>query len=103
MTLRRALALAGAALALALLAGRLLAGAYAEWAWFDALGMASVWRARLVALTSLRAGLFALAFAFAFVNLVAMRRSIVSLVLPRRLANLVIGEAGPGRLLTLAA
>lgn len=103
MTLRRALALAGAALALALLAGRLLTGAYAEWAWFDALGMASVWRARLVALGTLRAGLFAAAFVFAFVNLLAMRRSIVSLVLPRRLANLVIGEAVPGRHLTLAA
>lgn len=103
MTMRRALALAGAALALALLAGRLLAGAYAEWAWFDSLGMASVWRERLVALTTLRAGLFAVAFLFTFVNLLAMRRSIVSLVLPRRLANLVIGEAVPGRLLTLTA
>ncbi|MDP1889904.1 MAG: UPF0182 family protein [Gemmatimonadaceae bacterium] len=103
MTLRRALALAGAALALALLAGRLLAGAYADWAWFDALGMGSVWRARVVALTTLRAGLFAVAFVFSFVNLLAMRRSIVSLVLPRRLANLVIGEAVPGRLLTLTA
>lgn len=103
MTLRRALALSGAALALALLAGRLLAGAYADWAWFDALGMGSVWRARVVALTTLRAGLFAVAFVFTFVNLLAMRRSIVSLVLPRRLANLVIGEAVPGRLLTLTA
>src|SRR5512133_3062395 len=103
MTLRRALALAGAALAFALLAGRLLTGAYAEWAWFDALGMASVWRARVVALTTLRAALFAVAFAFTFVNLLVMRRSIVSLVLPRRLANLVIGEAVPSRLLTLTA
>jgi hypothetical protein len=103
MTLRRALALAGAALAVALLAGRPLTGAYAEWAWFDALGMASVWRERLVALATLRAGLFAVAFVFTFVNLLAMRRSIVSLILPRRLANLVIGEAVPGRLLTLTA
>ncbi len=103
MTVRRALALAGLALALALVAGRVVAGAYAEWAWFDALGASSVWRARFLALTTLRAGLFAVAFVFTFANLLAMRRSIVSLVLPRRVANLVIGEAVPGSALTLTA
>jgi uncharacterized membrane protein (UPF0182 family) len=103
MTMRRALALGGAALAVALVAGRLLAGAYAEWAWFDALDAGALWRAQVVALTTLRAGLFAVAFAFAFINLFAMRRSIVSLVLPRQVANLHIGEVVPGRALTATA
>lgn len=103
MTVRRGLALAGLALAAALVAGRVLAGLYADWAWFDALGASSLWRAQAVALVSLRAVLFAASFAFAFANLFAMRRSVVSLVLPRRVANLEIGEAVPGRALTGAA
>lgn len=100
MTLRRGLALAGVALAAALVAGRVLAGAYAEWAWYHALGAGSLWSARMEALTTLRLGLFAVAFVFAFANLLVMRRSIVSLVLPRQLGNLVIGEAVPGGTLT---
>jgi len=103
MTFRRALAVAGLALALALVAGRLVAGAYAEWAWYDALGAASLWRVRFASLALLRGGLFIIAFSFAFANLLAMRRSIVSLVLPRRLANLEIGEAVPGAALTVTA
>ncbi len=100
MTARGRLALAGVALATVLVAGRVLAGAYAEWAWFSALGAGSLWNAHFVALTALRLGLFAIAFAFAFANLLVMRRSIVSLVLPRQLGNLVIGEAVPGSTLT---
>jgi len=103
VTWRRALALAGATLAVALVAGRLLAGAYAEHAWYEALGAEALWRARVGTLTALRTGCFAVAFAFAFVNLLGMRRSIVSLVLPRRVANLHIGEVVPGRALTLTA
>ncbi|MBW7934249.1 MAG: UPF0182 family protein, partial [Gemmatimonadaceae bacterium] len=103
MTWRRALALLGAALAVALVVGRLAAGAYAEWAWYDALGASALWRARLGALVELRLGLFVTAFAFAFANLLGMRRSIVSLILPRRVANLHIGEVVPGRALTLTA
>jgi uncharacterized membrane protein (UPF0182 family) len=101
--MRRALALLGAALAVALVAGRLLAGSYAEWAWLDALGAGALYRARFAALTLLRGGFFVFAFVFAFANLLAMRRSIVSLVLPRRVANLHIGEVVPARALTLTA
>ncbi|MHB1311372.1 MAG: UPF0182 family protein [Gemmatimonadaceae bacterium] len=103
MTARRGLLLAGVALALALVAGRLLAGAYADWAWYRAMDAESLWTARLLALTVLRGGLFAVAFVFTFANLFAMRRSIVSLVLPRQLGNLEIGEAVPARALTGAA
>lgn len=100
MTARRGLALAGVALAAALVAGRVLAGVYAEWAWYNALGAGATWSARLEALTALRLGLFAVGFVFAFANLLVLRRSIVSLVLPRQLGNLVIGEAVPGSTLT---
>ena len=103
MTARRGLALAGAAVALLLVAGRVLAGAYVNWAWYGALGAGALWSVRLAALTALRGGLFIIAFGFAFANLLAMRRSIVTLVLPRRLGNLEIGEAVPGRALTAAA
>ncbi len=103
MTLRRALILAGASLAVALVVGRVLAGAYAEWAWYDALGAGALWRIRLLSLSALRLGLFAAAFTFTFANLLAMRRSIVSLVLPRQVANLHIGEVVPARALTAAA
>ena len=103
MTTRRALALAGATMAVALVAGRLLAGAYSEWAWFDALGAASLWRARFAAMMTWRLSLLAVAFVFSFANLLVMRRSIVSLVLPRQVANLHIGEVVPGRALTVTA
>ncbi|MDQ8154337.1 MAG: UPF0182 family protein [Gemmatimonadota bacterium] len=103
MTARRGLALAGAALALALVAGRIAAGAYAEWSWFAALGASALWKVRFASLVALKLGLFVAGFGFAFANLLAMRRSVVSLVLPRRVANLEIGEAVPGGLLTGAA
>ena len=45
---------------------------------------------------------FAVASLFTFVNLYAVRRSVVSLVLPRRIANVEIGEEVPGRYLLLA-
>jgi len=103
MTARRGLLLAGVALALALVAGRLLAGAYADWAWYGAMDAESLWAARVATLVTLRGGLFAVAFVFTFANLFAMRRSIVSLVLPRQLGNLEIGEAVPHGALTGAA
>ena len=51
---------------------------------------------------ALRSAPFLAASAFAFVNLYAVRQSVVSLVLPRRIANIEIGEEVPGRYLLLA-
>ncbi|MDA1080477.1 MAG: UPF0182 family protein [Gemmatimonadetes bacterium] len=79
--------------ALTLLAGRWLSGMYADWAWYTAHGAESVWRSALMHGTALRVGGFAAALVFAFLNFYALRRSIVSLVLPRRLGNIEIGEA----------
>lgn len=94
------LALAGAAILL--VAARVLAQVYVDYQWFDAVGGLSVWRARLQATTALRflSGLAAGLFVFA--NLYAVRHSVVSLILPRRVANLEIGEQVPGRYLMFA-
>lgn len=103
MTRRRTIALVGAAFAVVLVLGRLAASAYTDWAWHEALGAEGLWRARILVSTQLLAGLFLGGFAFAVVNLLAMRFSIVSMVLPRQVANLHIGEVVPGRKLTWTA
>jgi uncharacterized membrane protein (UPF0182 family) len=83
--------------ALALLAGRALAAAYADYLWFASLGASALWRERFWLTLLARGGSGVAAGAFVFVNLYAVRQSIVSLVLPRRLGNLEIGEEVPGR------
>src|SRR6185312_13269248 len=83
--------------------GRAVAGVYSDYLWYDALGATALWRARLGALTALRLGSGAVAALFAFINLYAVRQSVVSLVFPRRLGNLEIGEEVPGRYLIVAA
>jgi uncharacterized membrane protein (UPF0182 family) len=92
-----------AVVAAVVLLGRALAEAYADYLWYESVGAAALWRARLGAVALLRVGSGAAAAAFAFVNLYAVRRSVVSLVFPRRLANLEIGEEVPGRYLIIAA
>ena len=87
------------AAAVLLIVGRVLAGVYADYLWYDSLGAVSLWQARLAALTWLRLGSAAAAGLFAFANLLAVRRSVVSLVFPRRVGNLEIGEEVPGRYL----
>ena len=94
------LALAGAAVLL--LAARAVAQIYVDYEWFEAAGALEVWRARtwsalvMRLLSGLAAGLFV------FVNLYAVRHSIVSLDLPRKVANLEIRERVSGRYLMVA-
>jgi uncharacterized protein len=98
---RRWVLLALAAAALLLLAARAVAQVYVDYEWFEAAGALDVWQARTFTalvmrlLSGLAAGLFV------FVNLYAVRHSVVSLVLPRKVANLEIGEQVSGRYLTL--
>ena len=91
--------LALGAAAVLLIFGRVLAGVYTDYLWYDSLGAAALWRARLGALAVLRVSSALIASAFAFANFFAVRQSVVSLVFPRRLANLEIGEEVPGRYL----
>jgi hypothetical protein len=89
-----------AGIALLMLAGRLVAGVYADWTWYAAMGALPLYRSKLAHETALLGGTALAGFILAFANLYAVRSSIVSLVLPRRLGNLEIGEAVPGRRLT---
>src|SRR5687768_11987924 len=99
---RRWLIAAAVSVALLLLLGKALAGVYVDYRWFSALGADAVWWARVENLVILR-GLSALvATLFFFCNFYAVRHSVVSLVLPRRVANIEIGEEVPSRYLLLA-
>jgi uncharacterized membrane protein (UPF0182 family) len=102
VTKRRVVIGALVAAALVLSLGRWASEQYTDSLWFAALGAREVWRARFLDGMALRAGSFLLASAFVFVNLYAVRQSVVSLVLPRRIANIEIGEEVPSRYLLAA-
>jgi hypothetical protein len=103
MAARRRIALGVLTAAALLIAGRLVAGVYVDYGWYRAVGAGEVWRAQMANSLWLRTASAAVATLFVFANLYAVRHSVVSLVLPRRLANLEIGEEVPGRHLMLAA
>ena len=91
-----------AAAAAVLLVGRWVAGLYVDYLWYRELGATALWRAQTANTLLLRA-LFAIAGTlFLFINLYAVRQSVVSVILPRRVANLEIGEEVPGRFLLAA-
>lgn len=100
MTTRRWIFVTLAGVALLLIVGRWLSGVYAEWTWYVSMDALPLYKSRLMHQAALRGGAALAGFLLAFANLYAVRSSIVSLVLPRRLANLEIGEAVPGRALT---
>lgn len=101
MRARRWLLGAIVAIALLLLGGRALAGWYVDYRWYESLGAADLWQARSWNLFLLRGVTFLVGGVFVFANLFAVRASVASLVLPRRVANLEIGEEVPGRYLLL--
>ena len=99
---RRWLIVSAVSVALFLLFGKALAGVYVDYRWFAALGAESVWWERVENLMILRGLSGLVATVFFFLNLYAVRHSVVSLVLPRRVANIEIGEEVPSRYLLLA-
>jgi len=99
---RRWVLLAVAGAAILLLAARAVAQIYVEYEWFDAVGAVEVWRARAAYTVVMRLVSGLVAGLFVFANLYAVRHSVVSLVLPRKVANLEIGEQVSGRYLMLA-
>ena len=103
MKARRWWLLAIGGIALALLAGRALSGAYTDYRWYEAMDALALWRARFVTVTALRLASGAVATAFIFANLWAVRRTVVSLRLPRRLGNIEIAEEVPSRYLLAVA
>src|SRR5256885_15398605 len=100
---RRWLLLVVAGVAVALLLARAGAQVYTDYLWFASLGAVDVWRAKYEWLTALRLITATVATVFVFANLYAVRQSVVSLVLPRRIGNLDIGEEVPRRQLTWTA
>src|SRR5665213_3461185 len=67
------------------------------------MGASALWRERALLMTVICAGSALVAAAILFINLYVVRQSVVSLVLPRRVANIEIGEEVPGRYLVGAA
>ena len=102
MTGRRILGGALAITALVLLLGRWSAGLYSDYRWYASLGALEVWRAKSATSLLLVVSSFVLATLFSLVNVWAVRQSVVQLVLPRRIANIEIGEEVPRRYLTTA-
>jgi uncharacterized membrane protein (UPF0182 family) len=99
MMSRRWLVLGIAAIAILLLLGRVLSAWYVDYQWFAALGASRLWWARAGDLLLLRGSAFAIVALFAFLNLFAVRRSIRSLRLPRRIGNLEFSEEVSARIL----
>ncbi|MBA2684995.1 MAG: UPF0182 family protein [Gemmatimonadaceae bacterium] len=100
---RRWPVIALAVVAALLVLGRVGAAIVADYLWYAAMGAAALWRERALLMTVICAGSALVAAAILFVNLYVVRQSVVSLVLPRRVANIEIGEEVPGRYLVGAA
>jgi uncharacterized membrane protein (UPF0182 family) len=102
VTSRRWLVVALAIAAVLLLAGRGIATLYVDYHWYAAMGAADLWRAQTVNALLLRAASALAGGSLVFANLYAVRYSVVSLVLPRRMGNIEIGEEVPRHYLMLA-
>lgn len=97
MNRRRRLIVALVCVAAVLLAGRVMAMLYTDYAWYRALGASALWNERARDLAVIHLVSMTFAGLFTLVNLSALRRSIVSLAFPRRLGNVEFGEAVPRR------
>lgn len=100
---RRAIVVSIAVVAAILLGGRAVSAVYVDYQWYAEMHAVEVWRTRLANLALLTGITAAAIMLFVFANLYAVRRSIVAVVLPRRMGNLEIGEEVPGRYLTAIA
>jgi len=99
VTPRRRL-LIGVVIAAALLVGgRALSTVYADYGWYGAMGATPLWSERAGDLLLIYGIGSVIAVFVAFVNLSALGRSIETLTLPRRLANVEFGEAVPRKYL----
>jgi uncharacterized membrane protein (UPF0182 family) len=86
----------GVVIAAALLvAGRALSAAYADYAWYRAMGATALWSERFTDILVIYSLGFGVSFAIALANFSTLARSIGALTLPRRLANVEFGEAVP--------
>jgi len=101
---RRRLAFAAVAAVLVLLfGGRWVALRYTEYLWFADLGQGRRYLHLLLRALVWQSAAFAAAFVWYGAHLFAVARSIRSVLVPRRLGNIVIAEAVPPRLLRTIA
>jgi uncharacterized membrane protein (UPF0182 family) len=92
--------LVGVVIAAALLVGgRTLSALYADYNWYRAMGATPLWSERAGDLLLIYGIGSVIAVFVAFLNLSALGRSIETLTLPRRLANVEFGEALPRKYL----
>jgi len=92
--------LVGVVIAAALLVGgRTLSALFADYTWYAAMGATPLWEERVGDLLLVYGIGSVIAVSVAFVNLSALGRSIGTLTLPRRLANVEFGEAVPRKYL----
>jgi uncharacterized membrane protein (UPF0182 family) len=82
-----------------LVAGRALSALYADYTWYGAMGATPLWSERAADVLLIYGVGTVIAVFVAFVNLSALARSIGTLTLPRRLANVEFGEAVPRKYL----
>lgn len=99
MNPRRRLLLGVVIAAALLVVGRTLSTLYADYTWYGAMGATPLWNERAGDLLLIYGIGSVIAVLVAFVNLSALGRSIGTLTLPRRLANVEFGEAVPRKYL----
>jgi len=97
---RRAILIGVLLAAVCLVVGRAISALYVDYEWYAAVGAREVWLSRVTNTLILTTATVLVAALFLFANLYAVRRSIVAVVLPRRVANIEIGQEVPGRFLT---
>jgi uncharacterized membrane protein (UPF0182 family) len=96
--------LVGVVLAAAVLVGgRTISALYADHSWYGAMGAGPLWSERAGDMLLIYGVGWIVAVLVAFVNLSALGRSIGSLTLPRRLANVEFGEVVPRKYLDRVA
>ena len=96
---RRRLLLGVVIAAAVLVVGRALSTLYADYTWYGAMGAAPLWSEKAGDLFLIYGIGSVVAVFVAFVNLAVLGRSIGTLTLPRRLANVEFGEAVPRKYL----
>ena len=104
MTRGQRLTAAIAVAAAILLLGRAAAIVYSNQEWYANLGAISVWNERVASSVWLFGVAMIVGIAFAWMNVSAVRRSVVALIVPKRLGNVEFGEEVPStRLRALTA
>lgn len=101
MTRGQRLTAAIAVAAAVLLLGRATALLFVEREWYGTLGAASVWRDRVATTATMYGIAFLIGLLFSWANVAAVRRSVIALVVPKRLGNVEFGEEVPSRRLWL--